>query len=241
MSKKIILTILSTAVCIISMAQDDLRFKLDSIANSGIEKGVPGIQVLITHKGESQNYIYGFQNSAKTTAMNDSVRWRYGSITKIFTTVVILQLESEGKLNLDDPITKHLSFDNLDNDKILIKHLLNHTSGLFDYAEKIPEKLNTPKWNITMEECVQISLKQKPEFEPGAKSSYCNTGFSLLGLIIEKVTGESVKNNFQKRIFDPCNLKSMIYCEDEKTPENTARGYIKKNRKYIDFTEIHHG
>ena len=241
MRLKIILTILATAVGIITMAQNDLKFKLDSIANSGIENGIPGIQLLISDNNQVSIFNYGYQDIEKTKEINDSTNWRYGSITKIFTTVIILQLESEGKLSIEDSVSKYLNLNRHNESGITIKHLLNHTSGLYNYVNKIPEKLNSRKWNLTKEECVQISLNRKTEFEPGNRPSYCNTGFTLLGLIIEKVTGESVKNNFQKRIFSPCELYSMIYCEDEKTPQNTARGYVKKRKKYNDFTQVHHG
>jgi D-alanyl-D-alanine carboxypeptidase len=91
-----------------------------------------------------------------------------------------------------------------------------------------------------MNQCLEYSLKRKLNFTPGSEYSYCNTGYVILGLIIEKVTELSYQQNIKERIFEPCRLESMMYCNDEKVPSNTARGYNKKRKKYKDFTNIDH-
>jgi len=235
MRPKIILTIIATVIGITAVAQNDLKLKLDSIANSGIEKGIPGIQILISDNDSQSIYNYGSQDINKTNEINDSTNWRYGSITKLFTAVMILQLESEKKLSIDDFVSKYVDL-NQHNDKgITIKQLLNHTSGLYNYTSS-----NRLKWEDTMNQCLEYSLKRKLNSTPGSEYSYCNTGYVILGLIIEKVTKLSYQQNITERIFEPCGLKSMIYCNDEKTPSNTARGYKRKRKKHKDFTEINH-
>ena len=245
MKPKIILTVIAAIAGIVAMSQSDLKLKLDSIANLGIEQGIPGIQILISKKGQSDYHNYGFQDIYQTSTINDSTIWRYGSITKLLTTVVILQLESEGKLNTADCITNHLDMKFHTDDSITIKHLLNHTSGLYNYTSDwhlSKKRMRKKKHaNISMQQCAEYGLKRKLNFEPGSLHKYCNTGFVILGLIIEEITQKSIYENFQDRIFIPCGLSSMTYPLDEKVPDNTARGYIKKRKKYIDYTEIHHG
>lgn len=234
---RIVAIILTTFVCHLAIAQSDLQLKLDSIANSGIEKGIPGIQLLISDNNGVSIFNYGFQDIEKTKEINDSTNWRYGSITKIFTTVIILQLESEGKLSIEDSVSNYLNLKRHNESGITIKHLLNHTSGLYDYTKKVFPK---HKWESTPEECIQYSLKRKQNFATGSQFEYCNTGFTMLGLIIEKVTGKSYAQNLNERIFEPCSLKSMEYSVDENVPKNTAKGYEKKKGKYVDYTNVDH-
>jgi CubicO group peptidase (beta-lactamase class C family) len=235
MSKKYLLSIFTVGFCLIAVAQEDLKLKLDAIAKSGLEKGIPGIQILISNSEGSTFYNYGHQNSDKTIEVNDSTNWRYGSITKLFTAVMILQLESEGKLSIDDPVSKYLNLKQHNIAGITIKHLLNHSSGLYNYTSS-----KQLKWEDSMNQCLEYSLKRKLNFAPGSSYSYCNTGYVALGLIIEKITEESYQKNITERIFEPCELESMIYCNDEKTPSNMARGYKLKGKKYKDFTSINH-
>lgn len=235
MHKKYVLSILATAVFLISAAQDDLKLKLDSIAKSGLERGIPGIQVVISDNKGFTTYNYGYQDIEKTAGVNDSTNWRYGSITKLFTAVMILQLESEGKISIDDSVSKYINLKQHNNAGITIKNLLNHTSGLYNYTSS-----SQLKWENTPNQCLDYSLKRKLDFKPGSKYNYCNTGFLILGLIIEKITEKSYQENISERIFEPCGLESMLYCSDEKTPFNTARGYKMKGKKYKDYTDISH-
>ncbi len=217
------------------MAQDDLKHQLDSIANSGIEQGIPGIQILIVDDNGTLTYNYGFQDRSKINEVNDSTNWRYGSITKVFTAVMILQLESEGKLSIDDAASKYIDLKRHNDAGITLKQLLNHTSGLYNYTAA-----GRLEYEDTMSECLGYSLKRKLKFEPGSKYKYCNTGYLILGMIIEKLTGQSFEQNLNKRIFEPCGLESMMYCTDDKVPPNTARGYERKRKKYKDVTNIDH-
>lgn len=235
MSKKYILLLLAIAFCVIAKAQDELKLKLDSIIKTGLEKGIPGIQVVISDSEGYTIYNYGYHEVIRTNAINDSTNWRYGSITKLFTAVMILQLESEGKLSIDESVSKYINLKQHNHAGITIKQLLNHTSGLYNYTSS--PKL---KWEDSAIECLEYSLKRDLKFSPGSTYNYSNTGYLILGLIIEKITNQSYQKNISERIFEPCGLKSMIYCNDEKTPSNTARGYKLDYKKYKDFTEINH-
>jgi D-alanyl-D-alanine carboxypeptidase len=148
---------------------------------------------------------------------------------------MILQLESEGILSIQDSVSKYIDLRQHNNAGITIKQLLNHTSGLYNYTSS-----HQLKWEDSPIKCVEYSLKHKLNFTPGSQYTYCNTGYVLLGLIIEKITQQSYQQNISKRILKPCKLESMVYCSDEKIPSNTARGYKLKRKKYKEFTEINH-
>lgn len=240
MNRLIGLILLSSFISSINAQVDSkTRLKLDSIANIGIEKGIPGIQIMINHQNSIQSFSYGFQDTDKSSVINDSTNWRIGSITKLFTSVVILQLEAEGKLNINDPVSKYLDLSIPNGDSVLLLNLLNHTSGLYNYTND--KQFRKARDNgVSMLQCVEYGLKNESDFNPNEKFKYCNTGFALLGLVIEKVTLKSVKENFEERIFKPCALNSAIYCEDANVPPNTAHGYMQKGKKLKDYTYLHH-
>lgn len=216
--------------------QLDLKKQLDSIANAGIDQGIPGIQILISNPTSSPIiYNYGFQDIAKTNEVNDSTHWRYGSVTKIFTAVMILQLVSEGKLSLNDQVSQYIDLKQHNDAGISVKQLLNHSSGLYNYT-----KTGKLTYEDTMQTCLAYSLKRKLDFKPGTKYKYCNTGFLILGLIIEKITNRTYQENIVERIFEPCGLESMQYCMDAQVPPNTAKGYERRRKKYKDVTNIDH-
>lgn len=163
------------------------------------------------------------------------------STTKLFVTAVILNLRSKGRLNLDDTINKYLdksimqdlhTYKGIDrSNKITIKHLLAHTSGLPDYFEdkdkngiSLEDELfkgNDQYWSF--EKCIEISKSLKPHFEPGEKKKahYSDTNFQLLGKIIEHITGKTVADNFNAFIIEPLQLTHTYLYQDalDNTPK----------------------
>jgi D-alanyl-D-alanine carboxypeptidase len=151
-----------------------------------------------------------------------------GSVTKTFTSIVTHQLVEEGKLSLDATVNTFLP-DQPRGDKIKIRHLLAHQSGLPDYTDVI---FNTPElrtraaspWAPT--ELIAIANQRPVLGEPGQVTKYSNTGFIMLGVIIEKVTGLSWDENVKKRVIEPAGLTQTAYST---TPlPNAAHGYMKE-------------
>ena len=234
----LVLLIFAFASVITAQITFQTQQKLDSIALASIKKGIPGIQVLVKDKKNEHNFIYGFQDTDKSYPINDSTNWRIGSITKLFTAVVILQLEAEGKLTLNEPVSKYM--DNIPlGDSIRLLNLLNHTSGLYNYTNDKKFRKARDK-GVSISSCVEYGLRHESDFNPNEKFKYCNTGFAMLGLIIEKVTHKSVRENFEKRIFESCGLSSAVYCENGQVPSNTAHGYMQQGKKLKDYTFLDH-
>ncbi len=150
-----------------------------------------------------------------------------GSIGKTFTAVCIMQLWEAGKLQLSDPISRYLpEFPFPEKETITIHHLLTHTSGLGDYLEH-KDYVGTIARIHMIEDVLPLVYDQKPDFPPGEKFQYSNSGYLLLGAIIEKVSGLSYPEYLQRNIFEPLHMtESGIFYEDEILPDR-ALGYTK--------------
>lgn len=141
-------------------------------------------------------------------------RFRVGSITKTFVATVVLQLVNEGRLRLDDTVRKWQPGAVPNGRSITVRHLLSHTSGLYDYVRTLPkpppgkEFLENRLRTWTAAELIKRAVGYRPEFEPpGSDSAYSNTNYLLLGQIIEEVTGQSYGEVIERRIIRPLDLR----------------------------------
>jgi len=188
----------------------------------------------------------GLGNIETGTAMRPDDKFRAGSIMKPFIAVVTLQLVEEGLLSLDDPMTavlpESVTARFADSDKITVRMLLNHTSGIADiitdavYAEIVANP--TKVWED--DEWLDIAAAQEPYFAPGEGWRYSNTDYILLGLVIEQATGHSWRAEVRERVIEPLNLENTLLPEpgDLSIPGNHARGYHYIDGELVDFTEV---
>ncbi|MGZ5515578.1 MAG: serine hydrolase, partial [Candidatus Aminicenantales bacterium] len=150
--------------------------------------------------------------------------FRLGSITKQFTAVSILMLAQEGKLGLQDEITKFLPDYPTQGKRITVEHLLTHTSGIQSYTD-MPEWLPLWRKDFTVKELVDF-FKDKPmQFEPGRSWAYSNSGYILLGAIIEKVSGKTYEEFVTEKIFKPLSMKDSTYGSTERIIPRRIPGY----------------
>lgn len=157
----------------------------------------------------------------KKTPATANTQYRIGSITKIFTSVMIFQLIEEKKLTLDTKLFNY--FPEMPNaDRITIANLLNHSSGLSDHVNENREWVTDPH---TKAELLDKIAKVKPHFEPGAKQQYSNGGYLLLGYIIEKITGQTYEVALKKRITHKIGTKSIIAGTINNSQKLEARPY----------------
>jgi D-alanyl-D-alanine carboxypeptidase len=167
--------------------------------------------------------------------MNQNDHMRIGSVTKTFTGTVILQLADAGMLSLDDRLSKFFpEFPN--GDSITIEQVGNMSSGIYNYSEDSTfqsDLINDLTKRFTPEEVIAIALKHEPYFAPGSNIHYSNTNTILLGLIIEKLTGNSLQNEIRNRILDPLGLYETIFAVDTKFPDPHAHGYL-----YFDTSDV---
>jgi len=169
----------------------------------------------IIHKG------YGWAVRDRKLPVTTKTVFDIGSISKPFTATAVMKLEQQGKLKVTDPITQF--FDNVPDDKkaIAVHHLLTHSAGLGEYHDTKGDFEE-----MTREEAVQHIFDQKLKFKPGTDYAYSNSGFTLLAVIVEKVSGQPFKKFLKKEIFEPAGMTSTgFYRNPSWTKENDVHGY----------------
>ncbi len=168
-------------------------------------------------------------------------KFRLGSITKQFTATAILQLAEAGKLSVDDPVSKYYADAPAAWSKVTLKHLLTHSSGIPSYTA-IPGFFGKDsKLPRTPEDLIKLTRDKPLEFEPGSKYAYDNTGYIILGYIIEKVSGQPYADYVAQHIFQPLGMKNTGYDVSSQILPKRAAGYQPgkggwQNTDYLDMT-----
>lgn len=199
--------------------------RLESTLAALYKPGEPGATVIVVKDGKVLlRKGYGLASVSPQIAMQPEMELRLGSITKQFTAVGILLLADEGKLALSDPITRFIADYPIADNKVTIEHLLTHTSGIRSYTDK-PGFAQTRDKDVTVSEMVNSIKVDSLEFEPGTRWRYSNSGYFLLGAIIEKASGMSYADFMAKRIFVPLGMAHTAYEGHERQPVNRASGY----------------
>jgi len=220
------------------VAAQTLEKKIDSLILKDFnDKDGPGGVFMVAHHGKiSYQKAFGKANLELGVNLTPENVFQLGSITKQFTAIAILMLEEQGKLNINDPVSKYLP-DYPAGSKITLHHLLTHTSGIKDFTKmkslsEIAQKEMSPKMMVDF-------FKNEPiDFAPGEKFEYNNAGYVLLGYIIELVAGETYEDFIKKHIFDKVGMKQSYYASDRKIIHNRAYGYHKKETGYVNKTII---
>jgi len=185
---------------------------------------------------------FGMANMEWNIPNTPDTRFRLGSITKQFTATATLQLVEQGKIKLDGKITDYLpDYRNDTGDKVTIHHLLTHTSGIPSYTGQPGFFENVSRNPYKVDEFVKKYASGNLEFEPGSKFSYNNSGYFLLGAIIERVTGKPYEQVLKENIFDPLGMKNTGYDHHATIIPKRASGYSKTpdgytNAVYLDMS-----
>jgi CubicO group peptidase (beta-lactamase class C family) len=186
---------------------------------------------------------YGEANLEWHIPNTPTTKFRLGSVTKQFTAAGILLLEERGKLKVDDPIKKYLPDAPAAWDAIELEHLLTHTSGIANFTS-LPEFEKRKMHAATVEEAISWFRDLPLEFAPGEKMAYSNSGYLLLGWVIEKVGGQSYAQFMQENIFTPLGMKDSGYDSNSAIIERRAAGYSPGpdgivNADYVSMTIPH--
>lgn len=184
---------------------------------------------------------YGLANMEWNIPNQADTKFRLGSITKQFTATVILQLVEQGKLKLDGKLSDYLDYRKDTGDKVTIHNLLTHTSGIPNYTALPGFFQNVSRNPYTVNDFVKRYASGELEFEPGSKFNYSNSGYFLLGAIIEKVTGKPYEQVLKENVFDPAGMKNTGYDHYDQVISKRAAGYVKtpkgyQNAPYLDMT-----
>jgi CubicO group peptidase (beta-lactamase class C family) len=207
----------------------DLSAQIDKLLSDVYKPGAPGAAVLVKKQGRViLRKGYGLANLELNVPVEPDMVFRLGSITKQFTAVAALMLAEEGKLSLQDEVTRFLPDYPTQGKKITVENLLTHTSGIKSYTD-LPEWLPLQRKDMTVSEIIDLAKDKPMEFSPGERWKYCNSGYILLGAIIEKAAGKTYADFLQERIFTPLGMKSSCYDSTSRIIARRASGYTKGN------------
>ena len=203
-----------------------LEERLDAIVkDTYANEDEPGAAVIVVVDGKPVlRKGYGVADTESGAKVTPETVFRIGSVTKQFTAVAILQLVQQGKVKLDDPITKYVDDFNPRGKTITLEHLLSHASGIPNYTEGPGfQEIGTRK--LSPREIVALVDEKPLEFEPGSKFKYSNTNYVLLGMAIEKASGQAYADYMLEHVFKPAGMTSTRYGPNDITDERHAQGY----------------
>ena len=186
---------------------------------------------------------FGYSNLEWQVPMDLQTKFEIGSVTKQFTALLILQFVNEGRIRLDGRISDYLSFYRKDTGtRITVSELLSHTSGIPNFLSA-PGFLDGPasRANYGVRDFAEKHCSGDLHFEPGTKFEYSNSGYFLLGAILEQVSGERYEQLLKERIFDPLGMKNSGYTHSETVLPHRAAGYERseaglRNARYYDMS-----
>jgi CubicO group peptidase (beta-lactamase class C family) len=239
----LILALLSLLAINANVFAQDKAKKIDELMSLYHSQGQFNGSVLVAEKG---NVIYkkgfGLANMEWSIANQPNTIFRIGSITKQFTSMLIMQLVEQGKIKLDGKLSDYLPDYRKDTgDKVTLHHLLTHTSGIPSYTG-LPRFFQDISRNpYKVDEFVKKYCSGDLEFEPGSKFSYNNSGYFLLGVIIEKIAGKPYEQALKEKILDPLGMKDTGYDHSGTLIKRRAAGYQKSpngivNAPYLDMS-----
>lgn len=220
------------------LSAQDFKEKIDNIIKTEFKQvNEPGGAFLVAKNGKVlYAKSFGKANLELDVDMTIDHVFQIGSMTKQFTAVAILMLEKQGKLTVNDPISKFIP-NYPSGHKITIKHLLTHTSGIQDFT-KMKSISDIAQKQMTPEMMVNFFKDEPVNFEAGEKFEYNNSGYVLLGYIIELVSGITYEDFIQKNIFQKIGMNNSYYASDRKIIKSRAYGYHQKADGFVNKTWI---
>ena len=210
----------------------ELDVKIDSIFKKWNNSSSPGVAVAVIKNGEIIfKKGYGMANLEYGIPIEPTTKFHIASESKQFTNFCITLLAQQGMLSLDDDIRKHLPYVPDFGEKISIRNLIHHTSGLRDQWQLLAISGTRLDDVITQDHIIKLVETQKDlNFEPSERHLYCNTGYTLLAEIVEKVSGKSLREFAELEIFQPLSMKGTHFHDDYKEiVSNRAYSYIPKD------------
>ncbi|HEX8395079.1 MAG TPA: serine hydrolase domain-containing protein, partial [Longimicrobium sp.] len=215
---------------------------MDSMLAAAYPAGGPGASVIVERNGRVlMRKAYGMADIELGVPLRPEHVLRLGSITKQFTAVAVLMLADEGKLSVDDEVTKFFPDYPTQGRRITIAHLLNHTSGIRSYTS-MAEWRRARRNDVSPAELIAIFRDAPMDFAPGQDWRYNNSGFALLGAIIEKVSGQSYADFLRARIFEPLGMRSTYVESQSAIIPGRVRGYelaegrVVRNSEYLSLS-----
>ena len=224
--------------------EEEIKNKVDEYIGGHIKVNQFSGSILVAQKGQViVKKGYGMANYEHAIPNDPRTKFRIASLTKSFTAMAIMQLEEKKLLSVDGSLNEYLP-DYPEGDVIKIIHLLTHTSGIPDHTELPDFNQERRVFHHDVTETIE-KFKNKPlEFPPGEKFKYSNSGYILLGYIIEKISQMSYEDHIEQNIFAPLNMSNSGFESPDKIIMHRASGYSLRdneiiNAKYRDMSNAH--
>jgi len=192
--------------------------------------------VLVSQNGKVVFHgAYGYSDFDTKTKLDTNSIFNIASVTKPLTAITILILHDQGKLDIDDDVTKYIT--NLPYKEITIRHMLNHTSGLPDFSnefDKYKDLIDQSK-PFGNQDLLNLLVKHSPplNFDPGEKYSYSNTGYNLITMVVEEITGKPFEKFLQKEIFKPLGMSNTYLAATIGKDKKLTKGYRYSNGEFV--------
>jgi D-alanyl-D-alanine carboxypeptidase len=211
-----------------TITRDAFRERADSLVLTYLaESHAPGASFAVIRGNDTLAYgAYGLANVEASRAPTATTIYEIGSNTKQFTSAAIMKLVEQGRVKLDDDLSKYVPQFPLHGKRVSIRQLLTHTSGIHDYT-------SSPAWSKTWNEVlspdsiIKFVAADTFDFAPGTAYRYDNTGYVLLGMVIEKATGQKYASYLDAQFFKPLGLRQTSYCPSRTPDPAFALGYTK--------------
>lgn len=212
---------------------EEITRQLDALLTPLLPADQPGAAVLVARNGKAiYRRGFGLADVERKLPMAPEAVFRIGSVTKQFTSALVMRLVDQGRLALADPITKYLPDYPTNGQVITIENLLTHTSGIANYTE-LPAFHGQMTQALSQERMIDLFKNEPRTFAVGEGWAYSNSGYYLLGVIIEKVTGRSYAENLQQEIFGPLGMTHSGYGTDQPTLPGEAHGYNRDGDRVV--------
>ena len=236
--KKILTLFILTAVTFSFSQAQTFEVKADSLLSQIFkDKNGPGGVFMVAKNGKPiYQKAFGNANIELGIKMQTRNVFQLGSMTKQFTAIAILMLVEQGKIDFQKPISTYIP-DYPMGDKITVHHLLTHTSGIKDFT-KMKSLNQIAQQNLSPKQMVDFFKNEPVDFNPGEKFEYNNSGYVILGYLIELVSGDTYENYINKNIFQKIGMKHSRYASDVSIIKDRAYGYQQKISAYVNKTAI---
>jgi CubicO group peptidase (beta-lactamase class C family) len=237
----VLLFFVAALLCHDLATAQNLETTFDKILTENYSGENPGVTALVYHDGEViYRKAFGMANLELKVPMNPENVFEIGSITKQFTSVSILMLIEQGKLSLDDEITKFIPDYPTNGKKITVHHLLNHTSGIKSYTN-MENFRSQARTDMSPVELIDVFKNEPMDFDPGEEWNYNNSGYIILGHIIEEVSSKPYAEFVSENIFKPLGMKNSYYGSKSQLIPNRASGYSPiengyRNAEYLSMS-----
>ena len=220
----------------ISHKESQLEYKLDSALIKNFKPNEPGCAILVSKKGQIlYKKAFGMANLELNVPMSSDMVFGIASITKQFTAIAIMQLVEKNKIKLQDSINKYIADYPTHGYNITIEHLLTHTSGINDFMaiENFDSIVKRIEYNNPMD-FINVFKKESMDFAPGTKWNYSNSGYFLLGYIIEKASGITYQQYIEENILKPAGMTNTYSNDYRKIITNRVTGYGKDDNGFTN-------